>query len=111
MTGGYDLPARNVIHTVGPVWHGGASGEAELLASCYRNAMALADQHGLVSIAFPAISTGIYGYPIESAARIAVDEVSAAMNASQQIEKVIFCCFSDKDLTIYRQLLGEITES
>jgi O-acetyl-ADP-ribose deacetylase (regulator of RNase III) len=73
--------------------------------------MALADQHGLASIAFPAISTGIYGYPIESAARIAVVEVSAAMNTSQQIEKVIFCCFSDRDLTIYRRLLDEITAS
>ena len=111
ITGGHDLPARNVIHTVGPVWHDGASGEAELLASCYRNAMALADQHSLASIAFPAISTGVYGYPIESAARIAVVEVSAAMNAARHIEKVIFCCFSDRDLTIYRQLLDELAAS
>ena len=90
ITRGYRLKARHVIHTVGPVWHGGTSGEPELLARCYRNSLALAEQHGLKSIAFPAISTGVYGYPKEPATEIAVREVKAHAGG---LERVIFCCF------------------
>ncbi|MCY1354483.1 O-acetyl-ADP-ribose deacetylase [compost metagenome] len=104
ITGGYRLPARHVIHAVGPVWRGGAHGEADLLAACYRNSLALALQHGLRSLAFPCISTGIYGYPAESAADIAVACVRAAVHDSA-IEQVLFCCFSEADLLIYRNLL------
>src|SRR6476659_6912467 len=89
ITQGYRLKARHVIHTVGPVWRGGRSNEPELLASCYRNSLVLATQHGLQSIAFPAISTGIYGYPKEPAAEIAVREV----RAHATLDRVIFCCF------------------
>ncbi len=102
ITKGYKLPARHVIHTVGPVYRDGKSGEPELLASCYRRSLEIADQHGLKSIAFPAISTGIYGYPIEEATRIAVETTRAARNG---VAEVIFCCFSEGDLAIYlRQL-------
>lgn len=103
MTRGYRLPARHVIHTVGPVWHGGGHGEAALLASCYRRALALADAAGLGSIAFPAISTGVYGFPVAEAARIAVDTVRAMPAGS--VREVVFCCFSAADLAIYRTLL------
>lgn len=106
ITGGYRLPARHVIHTVGPVWHGGTAGEAELLATCYRSALALAARHCLRSIAFPGISTGVYGYPVDAAARIAVSEVRAATDGDCSIERVIFCCFSESDLRVYRTLLG-----
>ncbi len=98
MTRGYRLKARHVIHCVGPVWYGGRSGEAEALASCYRNALALAAQHSLRSIAFPAISTGAYGYPIEAATEIAVRE-SRAYDARLRI---VFCCFSGRDADVYR---------
>ena len=90
ITKGYRLKARHVIHTVGPVWRGGTAGEPELLARCYRNSLALAEQHGLKSIAFPAISTGVYGYPKEPATEIAVREVKAHEGG---VERVIFCCF------------------
>lgn len=106
LTGGYRLPARHVIHTVGPVWQGGRAGEAELLAACYRNALQLADRHGLMSLAFPAISTGIYGYPQDAAARIAVDTVTAWQAAAPTPGEVIFCCFGPADLRIYAALLG-----
>jgi O-acetyl-ADP-ribose deacetylase (regulator of RNase III) len=105
LTGGYALAARAVIHAVGPVWHGGHRGEAEQLASCYRRAIELAAAQGLQSIAFPSISTGIYGYPIAQAADIAVDAVIDATQAHPQISKVIFCCFSPGDARIYEQAL------
>ena len=94
ITGGYRLPARHVIHAVGPVWHGGTSNEDELLASCYRTALALAARHRLASIAFPAISTGIYRFPAERAARIAVGAAAAEIAGASAIKRVVFCCFS-----------------
>lgn len=104
LTKGYRLPARFVLHAVGPVWQGGGAGEAELLASCYRNALALAERHELRTIAFPAISTGIYGYPKASAAGIAVATVSAHQAALP--ERVIFCCFDAETAGLYRELLA-----
>ncbi len=106
ITSGYRLPARYVIHTVGPVWHGGNSGEPEQLAACYRTSLGLADKHGLRSVAFPGISTGVYGYPVEAAAKIAVATVCDATAADCGIEHVIFCCFSGADLRVYRDLLN-----
>lgn len=105
ITRGYRLPARYVIHTVGPVWHGGRSGEAQLLASCYRNSIGLAESHRLASLAFPGISTGVYGYPVDSAARIAVATVRAAAEHTVHLREVIFCCFSAADFAIYQRLL------
>ncbi|MBD9468423.1 O-acetyl-ADP-ribose deacetylase [Pseudoxanthomonas sp. PXM01] len=105
ITKGYRLPARHVIHTVGPVWRGGEQGEPALLAACYRNSLALAEKHGLHSIAFPCISTGIFGYPADAAARIAVDTVRTALSASDAPQEVIFCCFSTDDLALYLALL------
>ncbi|NZA28306.1 O-acetyl-ADP-ribose deacetylase [Luteimonas sp. SJ-92] len=105
LTGGHALPARHVIHTVGPVWHGGDAGESELLASCYRRSLEVAAQAGIRSLAFPGISTGVYGFPVEAAARIAVDTVREFDAATPHIERVIFCCFSHEDLAIYRRLL------
>ena len=105
ITRGYRLPARHVIHTVGPVWHGGTRGEPELLASCYRNSLALADQHGLSSIAFPAISTGIYGYPLADAARIAITEVRDFLATHPDMQRVIFVCFGDHAYRVYTRLL------
>ena len=93
ITAGYRLPARYVIHTVGPIWRGGAHGEPALLASCYRESLALALAHGVRSIAFPAISCGVYGYPIPAAARIAIDTTAAFLAAEPSIERVIFACF------------------
>ena len=95
MTDGFRLQARHVIHTVGPVWRGGTAGEPELLASCYRSSLTLATQAGLGSVAFPGISTGIYGYPIEPACRIAVGEVAAWLDANDRPELVLFCMFGD----------------
>ncbi len=94
MTGGYNLPARHVIHTVGPVWQGGDAGEPALLSNCYRNSMLLAEKAGLSSIAFPAISCGIYGYPIELAADIAMEVTMLTGDECESVEKVIFACFS-----------------
>lgn len=106
-TAGYRLQARWVIHTVGPVWAGGTRGEPGLLASCYRNSLALAAAAGARSVAFPAISTGVYGYPIEAAARIAVREARAFLRASQIPETVIFCCFSESDREVYERLVDQ----
>lgn len=105
ITRGYRLLARHVIHTVGPVWHGGARGEDELLASCYRNSLTLARQHDLKSIAFPAISTGVYRFPLERATRIAVTTVAAARAPGIS---VIFACFGDEALAAYRRELATL---
>jgi len=105
VTRGYRLPSRHVIHTVGPVWHGGRSGEPELLASCYRESLQLAQAHGAKTIAFPCISTGVYGYPKDGAARIAVSTVRASLAALPGIDEVIFCCFGADDLALYEDLL------
>ncbi|HAR49836.1 MAG TPA: O-acetyl-ADP-ribose deacetylase [Smithella sp.] len=105
LTKGYKLPARFVIHTVGPVWSGGKKGETDLLAACYRNSLAIANQQGFKAIAFPSISTGVYGYPFELAARIAVDTSSEAIQKLSKLEEVIFCCFSPSDLAVYESLL------
>ena len=108
LTRGYRLPARYVIHTVGPVWQGGAQGEPELLASCYRESLALARAHGAGSIAFPAISCGVYGYPPEQATRIAVRECAQFAAAEPKIEKIAFACFSAQMLALYRAKLARL---
>lgn len=105
LTKGYRLPARFVIHTVGPVWHGGSKDEPELLASCYRNSLQLANEKDLHSIAFPGISTGVYGYPVELAARVAVEAVNLSLPKLVSIREVIFCCFSSNDLAVYQRLI------
>jgi len=105
LTKGYRLPARFVIHTVGPIWLGGKNDEPKLLASCYRNSLTIADEHGFQSIAFPSISTGVYGYPIEPAARIAVETVSEITGKKSNLNEVLFCCFSQKDLDVYESIL------
>jgi len=107
LTQGHRLPARFVIHTVGPVWRGGAEGEPERLASCYRRSLEVAAGHGLRSIAFPSISTGVYGYPIEAASEIAVATVKASLAELSAIQEVIFCCFSEGDWRVYNKRLGE----
>lgn len=103
ITPGFRLPARHVIHTVGPVWHGGARGEPALLASCYRRSLALAVEHGIASLAFPSISTGVYGYPLNEAAAIAVATVRDFEGAG--LQEVVFCCFSAGDLRVYQSVL------
>lgn len=105
LTKGYRLPAKHVIHTVGPVWNGGAEGEPGLLASCYRSCFAIAREHDLHSIAFPAISCGIYGYPIDLATEIAVRETLAELDKNSDLESVIFACFGDEVYAAYRRLL------
>ncbi|MDO3378648.1 O-acetyl-ADP-ribose deacetylase [Geoalkalibacter halelectricus] len=107
ITQGYELPARHVIHTVGPVWHGGGQGEDELLAGCYRNSLRLAQEHGLESIAFPSISTGAYRFPLERACGIAVAEVKRFLDAQETVKKVFFVCFSAGDAEVYRKILAE----
>jgi O-acetyl-ADP-ribose deacetylase (regulator of RNase III) len=106
LTHGYRLAARYVIHAVGPVWHGGRRGEPELLASCYRNALQVAAERGLARIAFPAISCGAYGYPLEQATAIAVREVGAFTRDNDTIEEVIFACFGQEALDAYRRELA-----
>ena len=107
ITAGYELPARWVIHTVGPRWRGGGRGEAELLASCYRDSMALAAEHGVRSIAFPAISTGIFGFPAERAAAIAVREARAGLARHAAIETVMLVAFGDRDQAILTGALAQ----
>jgi len=109
ITRGYDLIAKHVIHTVGPVWQGGIAGEAGLLASCYRRSLTLAADHELGSIAFPAISTGVYGYPRDEAARIAIDTVSDTLAQIPSIERVIFCCFDNQMRNLYLEILEEFS--
>lgn len=107
LTKGYRLPARYVIHTVGPMWHGGNSGEPQLLASAYRNSLALAEEHSLNSIAFPCISTGVYGYPQHEAAELAVETVRSSLIFAQSVRRVIFCCFGQVDYDRYRSLVSQ----
>lgn len=107
ITKGYRLPAKHVIHTVGPIWHGGRRNEDELLALCYRNSLTLAREHGLASLAFPCISTGVYRFPRERAAAIAVREVRAFTAKEKGIAHVIFVCFDAASLEIYRRELAE----
>jgi O-acetyl-ADP-ribose deacetylase (regulator of RNase III) len=110
ITGGYELPAKHVLHTVGPVWHGGDRGEDELLADCYRNSLLLAAEHGIETIAFPSISTGAYRFPIERAARIALRETADFLRrGGTSVRKVYFVCFSEKDAEVYREALKELT--
>src|SRR5215470_576261 len=108
ITPGFRLPARWVIHAVGPVWRGGSRGEDELLASCYRRSLELARQNGARTIAFPAISTGAYGFPFERAARIALRESETQLGIAPGIDKVIFCCFSAGDRETYERLAREL---
>lgn len=105
ITGGYLLPAKHVIHTVGPVWYGGTNNEVHLLASCYRNSLTLALEHGLKSIAFPNISTGVYRFPKNGAAEIAIREVSTFLAKHKAIKKVIFAVFDEENYQIYREKL------
>lgn len=107
ITKGYNLPAQYVIHTVGPVWDGGTRGEDELLASCYRNSLAIAAKHRVKTIAFPCISTGVYGFPYDRAAEIAVNEVRNFLQSSSPIEKVVFVCFLPRDYECYAKLLQD----
>ena len=105
ITTGGDLPSRHVIHTVGPVWRGGDRGEPELLASCYKNSLALAGEHGLATVAFPSISTGVYGYPVAKAAAVATAAIREALPGITSIEEVRFVLFSEADLATYRSAL------
>lgn len=105
LTKAYRLPARYVIHTVGPVWRGGASGEPRLLESCYRRSIQIAMDAGVRSVAFPSISTGIFGYPIELASALAISTVKSELRESEVIQEVLFCCFSVADLAVYRDAL------
>jgi O-acetyl-ADP-ribose deacetylase (regulator of RNase III) len=110
LTRAYRLPAEFVVHTVGPVWRGGQAGEPALLASCYRRSMEIAGQQAVKTIAFPAISTGVYGYPVEPAARIAIETVRMSLPHWPMISQVIFCCFSSEALLIYERLLNQSAE-
>ncbi|WP_343622779.1 O-acetyl-ADP-ribose deacetylase [Roseateles puraquae] len=107
ITAGHRLPARYIVHTVGPVWRGGGHGEADLLASCYRRSVEVASAKGVASIAFPGISTGIYGYPVELAADIAIATVRAVSQRHPQLNEVTFCCFAAADLAVYELALTE----
>ncbi len=110
ITRGYRLPARHVIHTVGPVWNGGQRGEDELLASCYRRSIELCNEHSLTSIAFPAISTGVYRFPADRAANIAVSTTVKALQTKSAISHVIFCCFSKDSAAFHERVLGGFGE-
>jgi O-acetyl-ADP-ribose deacetylase (regulator of RNase III) len=109
LTRGYRLRARYIIHTVGPVWHGGLQGEAELLAACYRRTLELADANAIKTLAFPSISTGIYGYPIEEAVKVAVATTRQFLSNPTGIREVMYCCFSQGDFRTYESHLEEIT--
>ena len=111
ITGAGNLPCRFVIHTVGPVWHGGSRGEAETLASCYRNSLLLASEAGLKSIAFPNISTGVYGYPKDKAAAVAIDAVQKNLVEFPSIQQVLFVCFDEENFRLYQAILGSVTKS
>jgi O-acetyl-ADP-ribose deacetylase len=107
-TGAGNLPARHVVHAVGPVWNGGGSGEPELLASAHRRSIEVADELGCASVAFPAISTGVYGYPADRAARVALPAAMAAAKASEHVRRVVFVLFSDADLATFRDAASEL---
>ena len=107
LTPGFRLKARHVIHAVGPVWRGGDAGEDELLAGCYRASLDLAAANGIRCIAFPAISTGVYGYPLDQAARVAIATVREGLARHPVIERVVFCCFGAEPAALYRLLLAE----
>jgi O-acetyl-ADP-ribose deacetylase len=107
ITLGYRLPARHVIHAVGPVWHGGSQGEDEALASCYARAIELCQSHGLASVAFPAISTGVYRFPADRAADIAVATTVAAVQAAPALSRIIFCCFSNESAALHAQAMAK----
>ncbi len=107
ITQGYDPPAKHVIHTVGPVWNAGDENEAELLASCYINSLQLAEDKNLKSIAFPCISTGVYGYPKQQAAVIAVNVCKMFASNAESLKEIIFCCYDDESVAIYRRLLTD----
>ncbi len=109
ITRGYNLPARYVIHTVGPIWQGGAHDEDELLARCYRSCFALVEQHDIRTIAFPSISTGIYRFPLERAARIAVREIMSALDRNTTVEKVVVVCFDARTSRVYLAAVEEVT--
>lgn len=106
ITGGYNLPSEHVIHTVGPVWQGGNANESALLADCYQNSLMVAEENGLKTVAFPSISTGVFGFPKERATRIAVREVKAFLGQDVRVEQVTFVCFSERDFDLYRRLVG-----
>jgi len=108
ITKGYDLKARHVIHTVGPIWGGGHEGEPELLAGCYANSLRLAAEYGLRTIAFPAISTGVYRFPPDRAAKIAVETTAAFLATAAHMEKVIFCCFGEQSVACHRAALAAL---
>lgn len=108
ITRGYRLPAKHVIHAVGPVWHGGDHGEDALLASCYASAIRLCAEHGLASIAFPAISTGIYRFPADRAVGIAVSASAAALSEAPSLRKIVFCCFSDAGARLHEQAMAQL---
>jgi O-acetyl-ADP-ribose deacetylase (regulator of RNase III) len=108
ITGGYKLPAKQVIHTVGPVWHGGKSGEDELLANCYKNSFALAEKNNIKTIAFPSISTGIYRFPVARASHIALAGTKKFFSKNATLEKVIFVCFNKEVYNIYKKILKDI---
>ena len=110
ITGGYRLAAKHVIHTVGPVWGGGGGEEDRLLASCYRRSLEVAAANGLATVAFPAISTGAYGFPADRAAEIAVGAVAAFLKAESAIEHVVFCCFAEPSAALHRAAIGRLRE-
>jgi O-acetyl-ADP-ribose deacetylase (regulator of RNase III) len=105
ITGAYKLPCKNIIHTVGPIWQGGGQGEAETLASCYHKSLLLASEAGLASIAFPNISTGVYGYPKDKAADVAVETVRKTLGETPGIQRIIFVCFDEENLKLYQKLV------
>jgi O-acetyl-ADP-ribose deacetylase (regulator of RNase III) len=107
LTKGYGLPARYIIHTVGPVWRGGGHDEAQLLASCYRESLSLAAENAVATIAFPAISCGVYGYPYEAAARVAITTIKTCLDEEPRIRKVYLVCYSAEGCAIYRRILAE----
>jgi len=107
LTGGHNLPARFIIHTVGPVWRGGSRGEPELLTSCYRECLRIANEQNFASLAFPCISTGIYGYPAADAAAIAVATIRDHLRARTTLREILFCCFTRRDLQLYETLLAQ----
>ena len=109
ITGAYNLPCKYVIHTVGPVWHGGTGGEEDLLRACYRNCLSIAGQKDdIITIAFPAISCGVYGYPIDRACRVALSETAAFMENNDSVRQVQFCCFSESDRDEYQKAREEL---